>query len=223
MKKSLSSSIVLVLCIMLSSCVKEFSFSPQTVISVEDQQQKAVAEWFAWFFACPGGFVPIVQVGVSDADVLLRTDASIPECSYRIRVTGKKTLVEASSSAGFLYALMYIRQSLPDDINSIRHADSVRWVVPEMSHYGTPETKCSGFMLDVAESHICKDCMLHLVELMPDMGIYDLTLVGDGGLCEEDVQSIRSSAVRYGISLIFEQQMPDQFPDHCKYNKKVNQ
>ena len=102
MKKSLSSGIVLVLCILLSSCVKEFSFSPQTVISVEDPQQRAVAEWFAWHFACPGGFVPIVQVGASDADVLLRTDASIPGCSYRIRVTGKKTLVEASSSAGFL-------------------------------------------------------------------------------------------------------------------------
>ena len=69
MKKSLSSGIVLVLCILLSSCVKEFSFSPQTVISVEDPQQRAVAEWFAWHFACPGGFVPIVQVGASDADV----------------------------------------------------------------------------------------------------------------------------------------------------------
>ena len=135
---------------------------------------------------------------------------------------GKKTLVEASSSTGFLYAMLHIRRALPEDITSIKHADSVRWIVPEMSVYGSPETQVSGIMLDVAKTHICMDCMLHLLELMPQMGIYDLTLINDGELSNDDVQKIRSSAGRYGISLIFEQQMADQFPDHCKYNKKLN-
>ena len=222
MKNSRTSCIFVMLCILLASCERDFSFSPQTVISVENPNQQAVAEWFAWHFACPGGFVPIVQVNASDADVLLQTDASIPENSYRIRVMGKKTLVEASSSTGFLYAMMHIRQALPKDITSIKHADSVRWIIPEMSVYGSPETQCSGIMLDVAKTHICMDCMQHLLELMPQMGIYDLTLINDGELSNDDVQKIRSSAGRYGISLIFEQQMADQFPDHCKYNKKVN-
>lgn len=210
------------LCVLLASCERDFSFSPQTVISVENSSQKAVAEWFAWLFACPGGFVPIVQVNASDADVLLQTDASIPESSYRIRVMGKKTLVEASSSTGFLYAMLHIRRVLPEDITSIKHADSVRWIVPEMSIYGSPETQVSGVMLDVAKTHICTDCMLQLLELMPQMGIYDLTLVNDAELSAGDVQKIRSSAKRYGISLIFEHQMADQFSDFCKYNKKVN-
>ena len=210
------------LCVLFASCERDFSFSPQTVISVENTSQKAVAEWFAWLFACPGGFVPIVQVNASDADVLLQTDASIPESSYRIRVMGKKTLIEASSSAGFLYAMLHIRRSLPSDIASLKHADSVRWIVPEMSVYGSPETQCSGIMLDVAKTNICMDCMMQLLELMPQMGIYDLTLVNDGGLSTGDVQKIRSAADRYGISLIFEQQMADQFSDFCKYNKKVN-
>ena len=222
MKNSRTSCIILMLCVLLASCERDFSFSPQTVISVENSSQKAVAEWFAWLFACPGGFVPIVQVNASDADVLLRTDASIPESSYRIRVMGKKTLVEASSSTGFLYAMLHIRRVLPEDITSIKHADSVRWIVPEMSIYGSPETQVSGVMLDVAKTHICTDCMLQLLELMPQMGIYDLTLVNDAELSAGDVQKIRSSAKRYGISLIFEHQMADQFSDFCKYNKKVN-
>ena len=222
MKNSRTSCIFVMLCILLASCERDFSFSPQTVISVENTSQKAVAEWFAWLFACPGGFVPIVQVNASDADVLLQTDASIPENSYRIRVMGKKTLVEASSSTGFLYAMLHIRRVLPEDITSIKHADSVRWIVPEMSIYGSPETQVSGVMLDVAKTHICTDCMLQLLELMPQMGIYDLTLVNDAELSAGDVQKIRSSAKRYGISLIFEHQMADQFSDFCKYNKKVN-
>lgn len=222
MKNSRTSCIFVMLCILLASCERDFSFSPQTVISVENTSQKAVAEWFAWLFACPGGFVPIVQVNASDADVLLQTDASIPENSYRIRVMGKKTLVEASSSTGFLYAMLHIRRALPEDITSIKHADSVRWIIPEMSVYGSPETQCSGIMLDVAKTHICMDCMQHLLELMPQMGIYDLTLINDGELSNDDVQKIRSSAGRYGISLIFEHQVADQFSDFCKYNKKVN-
>ena len=222
MKNSRTSCIILMLCVLLASCERDFSFSPQTVISVENSSQKAVAEWFAWLFACPGGFVPIVQVNASDADVLLQTDASIPESSYRIRVMGKKTLVEASSSTGFLYAMLHIRRVLPEDITSIKHADSVRWIVPEMSIYGSPETQVSGVMLDVAKTHICTDCMLQLLELMPQMGIYDLTLVNDAELSAGDVQKIRSSAKRYGISLIFEHQIADQFSDFCKYNKKVN-
>ena len=222
MKNSRTSCIILMLCVLLASCERDFSFSPQTVISVENTSQKAVAEWFAWLFACPGGFVPIVQVNASDADVLLQTDASIPENSYRIRVMGKKTLVEASSSTGFLYAMLHIRRVLPEDITSIKHADSVRWIVPEMSIYGSPETQVSGVMLDVAKTYICTDCMLQLLELMPQMGIYDLTLVNDAELSAGDVQKIRSSAKRYGISLIFEHQMADQFSDFCKYNKKVN-
>ena len=222
MKEFRTSCIIVMLCTLLASCERDFSFSPQTVISVENSSQKAVAEWFAWLFACPGGFVPIVQVNASDADVLLQTDASIPESSYRIRVMGKKTLVEASSSTGFLYAMLHIRRVLPEDITSIKHADSVRWIVPEMSIYGSPETQVSGVMLDVAKTYICTDCMLQLLELMPQMGIYDLTLVNDAELSAGDVQKIRSSAKRYGISLIFEHQMADQFSDFCKYNKKVN-
>ena len=152
MKNSRTSCIILMLCVLLASCERDFSFSPQTVISVENSSQKAVAEWFAWLFACPGGFVPIVQVNASDADVLLRTDASIPECSYRIRVMGKKTLVEASSSTGFLYAMLHIRRVLPEDITSIKHADSVRWIVPEMSIYGSPETQVSGALLHIKQN-----------------------------------------------------------------------
>ena len=35
-----------------------FKFSHDTVISVEDQQQKDVADWFPRLFAPPAGFVP---------------------------------------------------------------------------------------------------------------------------------------------------------------------
>ena len=188
--------------IMLTSCQKDFSFSPQTVISVESSDQKAVAEWFAWLFASPGGFVPIVKENAFDADVLLRMDASLPESSYRIKVTGRHTCVEASSSVGFFYALQRLFQSLPDDINGVRHADHVKWTIPSMSVYDAPTTGCSGIMLDMCCRIVSKDNVLHLIESMPDMDVYELTILNDRCYTKADLGEIRRCAISNGVELV---------------------
>ena len=188
--------------IMLTSCQKDFSFSPQTVISVESSDQKAVAEWFAWLFASPGGFVPIVKENAFDADVLLRMDASLPESSYRIKVTGRHTCVEASSSVGFFYALQRLFQSLPDDINGVRHADHVKWTIPSMSVYDAPTTGCSGIMLNMCCRIVSKDNVLHLIESMPDMDVYELTILNDRCYTKADLGEIRRCAISNGVELV---------------------
>ncbi len=202
MKKSRTSCIIVMLFIMLTSCQKDFSFSPQTVISVESSDQKAVAEWFAWLFASPGGFVPIVKENAFDADVLLRMDASLPESSYRIKVTGRHTCVEASSSVGFFYALQRLFQSLPDDINGVRHADHVKWTIPSMSVYDAPTTGCSGIMLDMCCRIVSKDNVLHLIESMPDMDVYELTILNDRCYTKADLGEIRRCAISNGVELV---------------------
>lgn len=204
MKKSRTSCIIVMLCIMLTSCQKDFSFSPQTVISVESAQQKAVAEWFAWLFASPGGFVPIVKENAYDADVLLRMDASLPESSYRIKVSGRRTCVEASSSTGFFYALQRLFQSLPADISVIRHADHVEWTIPSMSVHDAPTTGCSGIVLDVNCRIISKDNVLHLIESMPDMGVYELTVLNAGCYAKTDFNEILRCALRNNVELVSE-------------------
>lgn len=202
MKKSRTSCIIAMLCILLTSCQKDFSFSPQTVISVESAEQKAVAEWFAWLFAGPGGFVPIVKENAYDADVLLRRDASLPESSYRIKVSGRRTCVEASSSTGFFYALQRIFQSLPGDINGVRHADHVEWTIPAMSVHDAPVTGCSGIVLDMCCRIVAKDNVLHLIESMPDMDVYELTILNDRCYTKADLAAIRSCALRNNVELV---------------------
>lgn len=202
MKKSLTSCIIVVLCILLTSCEKDFSFSPQTVISVESSDQKAVAEWFAWLFASPGGFVPIVKEHAFDADVVLRRDASLPESSYRIKVSGRHTCVEASSATGFFYALQRIFQILPKDINGIRHADHVAWTIPNMSVYDAPATGCSGIVLDMCCRLLAKDNVLHLIESMPDMGVYELTILNDSCYTREDIGQMRRYALKHNVKLL---------------------
>lgn len=210
--------LVLALCLSLCSCSKEFSFSPETVISVEDQQQKAIAEWFAWLFATPGGFVPKVEVDAFGADVLLRKDSSLEGSSYRIKTGGGRTCIEASSAAGFFYALQHVRHALPKDISAVRHADKVKWTLPDMSLHGAPHTECSGLLLDLSCRLVLKDNVLHLIESMPYMKVYELTIVNDSCYTQADMHEIRHCAVKHNVKLISQTEIDGLLPDRNSGN-----
>ena len=197
-----NSFLSLILCLLLVSCGREFSFSPETIISVEDERQMAVAEWFAWLFAIPGGFVPKVELDAFGADVVLRRDSSLEGSSYRIKTTGHKACIEASSPAGFFYALQFIRHALPKDITSVRHADNVKWILPAMSIHSGPDTYCSGLLLDLSCRLVLKDNVLHLIESMPYMKVYELTIINDSCYSPADLNEIRQCAVKHNVELI---------------------
>lgn len=203
---------ILALCLLLSSCVNEFRFSPETVISVEDQEQKAVAEWFAWLFARPGGFVPKVKVDAFGADILLRKDCLLEGASYRIKSAGRRICVEASSSPGFFYALQYIRHALPKEIASVRHADHVKWILPTISLHGVPDTGCAGLLLDLSCRMVQKENVLHLIESMPYMKVNELTILNDYCYTREDLHEIRCCAEKHNVKLRSQSEMDGTVP-----------
>ena len=123
-------TMILMTAAMLISCGRNFEFSPYTVISVENEEQREVADWFAWLFASPGGFVPMVVTDDSSADVILSHDPSLEGDSYRLDIDMNTIKIEASGISGFFYAFQTLRNMLPDEIDSVRHADSVKWTVP---------------------------------------------------------------------------------------------
>ena len=146
----------------------------------------------------------IKAFGSTPLILCLRMDASLPESSYRIKVSGRRTCVEASSPTGFFYALQRLFHSLPADINGIRHADHVEWTIPSMSVHDAPTTGCSGIVLDMTRSIIPKDNMLHLIESMPDMGVYELTVFNAGCYTKTDFNEIHRCALRNNVELVSE-------------------
>lgn len=207
----------LLLCMMLTSCGDTFRFTPTTVISVENDGQKAAADWFAWLFAKAGGFVPQVEVDAFGADVVLREDSSLDAAAYRIKVTGRRTCIEASSPLGFFYAFQYIRQLLPSAINASRHADLVEWSIPVMSVSDSPSAEYSGLVLDLCCCFLPKDNVLHLIECMPDMGVYDLILVNDDCYTQEELEEMHGCAGRHNVKVISEHLMDLPVTDNHSY------
>ena len=199
------SFLALLLCIIVSSCGNTFNFNPNTVISVENMEQSAVAEWFAWLFATSGGFVPKVEVNAEDPDVLLMENPSLDATSYRIRITEKKVYVEASSSLGFFYAMQYIKSLLPIEIDSERHADNVSWNIPVMSKDSCPSACYAGLVVDLYETYMSKANLLHLIESMPDMGLYDFYLLNDVCYTAEDIEDMCRCAFEHHVEVLSEQ------------------
>ncbi len=195
------------LCAALTSCGNTFKFSPDTVISVENEEQRAVADWFAWLFARSGGFVLQVTDDALGADVVMRGDMSLEPSAFRIKVTEHRTCIEASSPIGFFYAFQYIWHLLPEDINACCHADHVEWKIPVMSMCDSPLDGYAGLVLDLCRRLLPKDNAIHLIEVMPHMGIYDLILVNDGCYTNDELFEVYSCAASHRINLISEHKL----------------
>ena len=60
----------------------QFEVTARTVISVENEEQKAVADYFASLFTHSAGFTPSVALDTDRADIIFRSDASLKAESY---------------------------------------------------------------------------------------------------------------------------------------------
>ena len=150
-------------------CNGNFLFTSETVISVDDASLKPTAEWFAWLFARPAGFVPKVVVGKNDADVRLSLVEGMSDEAYMMQVNRHHITIEASDRAGFIYALQTLRLALPSEMSSGRYVENVQWSVHSMKVYDMPRFshRCLRLNLDkcrFTDAQICYmlDCMAML-------------------------------------------------------------
>lgn len=223
MKTSNSKSVVLISCIMLmiSSCVVKnerpalmpspssvefgkgaFTFSHETVISVEDRQQQEIAEQFAWLFACPAGFVPKVFMNAEDADVVLQCDDAMEPESYIIEVGRRKIVIKASGPAGFFYAFQTLRQTLPEEMSSGRHMDGHVWTVPVMVVHDVPRFAHRCLKVDINEHYIPLDELMAFVEYMSMLKLNHLHLFGYGLYSDDDFDRLVSHASEFHVSVV---------------------
>ena len=161
-----------------------FEFSPSTVISVENAEQKMAADGFAWLFALPAGFVPQVRTDADDADVILSADPEMEKEAYLLDVRRRRILIRASGIEGFLYALQTLRLSLPSAIASSRYEGNVRWEVPVMTVHDKPRFSHRCLRLDLQGRKVDERCVYRLIDCMAMLKYNHLHLnVGDAPQC----------------------------------------
>lgn len=152
----------------------QFTFTERTVITVENEAQRQVAELFCRLFAHTAGFTPRIETG-TQGEVRLLTDSTLPGEAYHLEVSGKQIVMKAAGAAGFFYAFQTLRQALPAAIDGNRPA-TVRWSVPAMSIDDAPRFGYRSFMLDVARYFMPKDELLKVVDCMAMLKLNKLHL-----------------------------------------------
>ena len=161
-----------------------FTFSPQTVISVERAEQRRSAELFADLFRASAGFSPKVSTAdAQNASVRLKTDATLAPEAYRLKISPSKIDISAADNAGFFYAFQSLRQMLPTAIEQSFLQPETAWTVPCGEVEDAPRFGYRGLMLDVSRYFIPKETVMKTIETMSSLKLnkLHLHLVDDNG------------------------------------------
>ena len=154
----------------------QFEVTARTVISVENEEQKAVADYFALLFTHSAGFTPSVALDTDRADIIFRSDASLKAESYFLQVKKDGIQVKAADANGFFYAVQTLRLTLPSLIENRVTRPDTRWTIPVMTVSDGPRFPYRGLMLDISRYFLAKEEVLKIVDCMAMLKLNKLHL-----------------------------------------------
>lgn len=151
-----------------------FTFTPQTVITVENGEQKALAEEFASLFTVAADFTPRIKSRGNGA-MRFVTDRSLAHEAYTLDITPTTITVRAADRSGFFYALQTLRQLLPAGIES-HTVTNDRWSVPALHIEDAPRFGYRCLLLDPSRYFIPKEEVLKIIDVMSMLKLNKLHL-----------------------------------------------
>lgn len=145
-----------------------FTISKNTVISVEnDEQQKIAASFFANFQQI-AGWTPTITTDQS-GNFVFQSKAELAEEAYELLVEPGQVLVQASSGAGFFYALQSLKQLLPTEFYQDEMQVDKVWVIPALKIKDQPAFGWRGYMLDVSRHFFEKEQVKEVLDFMSEL------------------------------------------------------
>jgi hexosaminidase len=127
---------------------------------------RAVAHRFVRDIANPTGLdIAITPPGATGGIVLRQVKSLGPE-AYRLDVTGKGVIIEASAPAGAFYALETVKQLLPPAIFREAPLPGVRWTMPAVHIEDAPRFTWRGAHLDVGRHFESKEFVKKYIDLL---------------------------------------------------------
>ena len=144
-----------------------FTFSSQTLFSVENHEQAVIVRNFINLLKRSSGITSQLAIGGSEkSHVCFTTDSSLKSEAYQLAVTPEQIQVKASDIKGFFYALQTIRLLLPSAVEGNQQAKNIRWRIPAVTIQDEPRFGYRALMLDAARFFIPKENVLRIIDCM---------------------------------------------------------
>ncbi len=154
-----------------------FTISSNTVISIENEEQKKIAKLFCNLIKKSLGVDINITENNSNADIRFTSDTSIgKEGAYNMEVTSKGIDIKASSLSGFYYALQTLRLNLPACIEANCNKLEQPLKVKAMKIIDSPRFEYRGLMLDVARYFMPLDDVKELIDCISILKLNKLHL-----------------------------------------------
>ncbi|MGC1631770.1 MAG: family 20 glycosylhydrolase [Gelidibacter sp.] len=124
-----------------------YSFSKDTKISVENDDQKPAAKYLSDLFENAAGFAIPISESKTNASIVFIKDETLKPEAYTLEVTSEKITIKASAAAGYFYGVQTIRQLLPPSIE-VANNKTQDWIIPSISVSDEPRFAWRGMHMD---------------------------------------------------------------------------
>lgn len=132
---------------------------------LDDYSRNAVIS-FAEKLSSVSGQESIVKEGDSGNGFIFRLDKNLPEEHYRLKISRKSAIAEASSLRGFIYAIQTIKQMLPVEIFGSEEAADADWNMVCAEIKDAPRFGYRGLHMDVSRHFFDMDVVKKYLDIM---------------------------------------------------------
>lgn len=159
-----------------------FKFDKHTKVAVENEEQAFAAKLFFRAFEVVSGWQPSINIG-GKGQITFTTDKSLKEEAYLMEITEQSIEIQASSGAGFYYALQSLKQLLPPSFYSGSVQPEIAWGVPSVTIKDDPAFGWRGYMLDVSRHFFEVEQIKEVIDFMAELKLnrFHWHLVDDQG------------------------------------------
>ncbi len=144
-----------------------FEIKASSIVVVENEMQKSIANQFFSQFQNVAGWTPKIEIG-GKGDITFTTNKTIEAEGYFLKASTDAINIEASSKAGFFYAMQSLRQLLPTAFykNALQN---IRWGIPAVDVKDNPAFGWRGYMLDVSRHFFNKEQVKRVIDYMAEL------------------------------------------------------
>lgn len=159
-----------------------FSIHQETKLVVKDKKAEKAAAYLSGLFEKAAGFNLGVQPQESGNSIVFQLEGSIADEGYILTVQSAKITIQASTEAGFFYAVQTIRQLLPHQIES-KKAVKAEWLVPTCVVEDAPRFSWRGMHMDFSRHFFNIDEVKEFLDYMAlyKVNTYHMHLTDDQG------------------------------------------
>lgn len=159
-----------------------FSFSKDTKMSVEKEEQKPAAKYLSDLFENAAGYTLPLSETTDNANIVFIKDEKLNPEAYSLEVTPEKITIKASDAPGYFYGVQTIRQLLPPAIETA-NSHIQDWIIPSISVNDEPRFEWRGMHMDFSRHFFSMDEVKTFLNYMAlyKLNTYHMHLTDDQG------------------------------------------